>query len=152
VIEETAQRARELFESGYYCSESVLIAMAESQGIQSDLIPRMATGFGAGIARTGRLCGALSGAILGMGLALGRNSPDVPPDKLYAAIQNLLAEFEKQYGSTDCRALIDIDLTTPEGRAAFQAQGKITQCLGYAEEAARRALTLLEQSKPGDST
>jgi C_GCAxxG_C_C family probable redox protein len=144
LTEPAAQRARELFESGYYCSESVLLAIAESQGIQSDLIPRIATGFGAGIARTGRTCGALSGAICGLGLVLGRNRPDEPPDKLYAAVQTLLSAFEAKYGSLDCRALIEIDLTTPEGRAEFRAQGKIASCLDYAEEAARLALALLE--------
>jgi C_GCAxxG_C_C family probable redox protein len=147
VIEQAAQRTRELFESGYYCSEAVLTAIAESQGIQSDLIPRIATGFGAGVARTGRMCGALSGAICGLGLAFGRNQPSESPDKLYAAIQKLLADFEKKYGTLNCRALINIDLTTPEGREDFRAQGKIVSCLGYAEEAARLALTLIDQDQ-----
>jgi len=39
-----ANRSRQLFESGYYCAESVLLAVAESQGIKSDLIPKIATG------------------------------------------------------------------------------------------------------------
>ena len=47
---ETSQRSRELFDSGFYCAESVLLAIAESQGIESDLIPRIATGFCSGIA------------------------------------------------------------------------------------------------------
>ena len=47
-----SQRSRELFDSGYYCAESVLLAIAENQGIQSDLIPKIATGFCSGISRT----------------------------------------------------------------------------------------------------
>jgi C_GCAxxG_C_C family probable redox protein len=143
LTEPAARRARELFESGYYCSEAVLLAVAENQGVQSDLIPRIATGFGAGIARTGRTCGALSGAICGLGLAFGRSRPDESPDRMYAAVQKLLTEFEKKHGASDCRALIEIDLTTPDGRAAFREQGKIAQCLDYAEEAVRLTLSLL---------
>ena len=41
--EQAPQRSRELFQSGLYCAESVLQAIAESQGIQSDLIPRIAS-------------------------------------------------------------------------------------------------------------
>ena len=45
--EQAPQRSLELFRSGFFCAESVLLAIAESQGIQSDLIPRIATGFAA---------------------------------------------------------------------------------------------------------
>jgi hypothetical protein len=55
--EQASQRSLELFTSGYFYAESVLLAIAESRGIQSDLIPRRATGFCSGIARTGGMCG-----------------------------------------------------------------------------------------------
>jgi hypothetical protein len=42
--QQAPQRSRELFRSGFFCAESVRLAIAESQGIQSDLIPRIATG------------------------------------------------------------------------------------------------------------
>ncbi|GBD95663.1 MAG TPA: C_GCAxxG_C_C family protein [Nitrospirae bacterium] len=67
---------RELFDSGYYCAENVLLAIAESQGIQSDLIPKIATGFCSGISRTCGMCGALSGAIMSLNLLYGRSSPE----------------------------------------------------------------------------
>ncbi len=147
IQEQAIQRARELFQSEYNCAESVLMAIAENQRIGSEWIPRLATGFGGGIARTGQLCGALSGAIIGLGLELGRDKPDVKPDEFYAKVQKLLADFEAVHGATDCRALIQLDLTTVEGRADFQARGTAAQCLDYVEEAARRALILLEQSE-----
>lgn len=51
--EQAAKKSRELFNSGYYCAESVLMAIAESRNVQSDLMPRIATGFCSGMARTG---------------------------------------------------------------------------------------------------
>ncbi len=35
--EQAAKKSRELFGSGFYCAESVLMAIAESRNIQSDL-------------------------------------------------------------------------------------------------------------------
>ena len=75
MCEQAPQRSLELFRSGYFCAESVLQAIAENQDIQSDLIPKIATGFCSGISRTGGMCGAVSGGIMGIGLVAGRNSP-----------------------------------------------------------------------------
>ena len=61
--EQASQRSVELFRSGFFCAESVLQAIAESLDIRSDLIPRIATGFCSGVARTGGMCGAVSGAV-----------------------------------------------------------------------------------------
>jgi C_GCAxxG_C_C family probable redox protein len=123
------------------------MAMARSQGIESEWIPRLATGFGGGIARTGQICGALSGAVIGMGLMLGRDKPDVKPDEFYAAVQKLLADFEALHGTIQCRALTQLDFLTPEGRANYRSQGVGAQCLNYVEEATRGALTLLNASE-----
>jgi len=64
MIEKIAQRSGELFDSGFWCAVRVLHAIAESKGIKSDLIPKIATGICAGISRTNNICGALSGAIM----------------------------------------------------------------------------------------
>ncbi|MHB9029628.1 MAG: C-GCAxxG-C-C family (seleno)protein [Candidatus Latescibacterota bacterium] len=51
------QRSGELFDSGYLCAESVLVAIAESSGISTDAKPGIAAGFCSGMARTNRMCG-----------------------------------------------------------------------------------------------
>jgi hypothetical protein len=40
--------------------------MAESNGDTSDVIPKIATGFCAGMSRTNRTCGAVTGAVMAM--------------------------------------------------------------------------------------
>ncbi len=114
--EQAPQRSLELFRSGFFCAESVLLAIAESQGIQSDLIPRIATGFCSGISRTGGMCGAVSGAIMGINLVAGRNSPVKSIELSYALTQKLISRFEGQYGSVNCRQLISCDLATEAGQ------------------------------------
>jgi hypothetical protein len=52
-------------EAEFLCSEAVLMALAKCLGVESKLIPKIATGFGAGIGRQGEVCGALSGAVMG---------------------------------------------------------------------------------------
>ena len=94
--EQAPQRSVELFKSGFFCAESVLLAIAESQGIQSDLIPRIATGFCSGISRTGGICGAVSGAIMGINLLAGRNSPAESIEVSYALTQKLISRLESQ--------------------------------------------------------
>lgn len=41
-------------------------------GLQAEFAVRLASGFGEGIGKTGCMCGAFSGAVMGLGLFLGR--------------------------------------------------------------------------------
>jgi C_GCAxxG_C_C family probable redox protein len=147
VIDQAARRSRELFAStiGYYCAESVLLAVAESQGTQSEIIPRIATGFCSGMAHTCGLCGAVSGAIMGIGLLNGVRTPGDNRTANYAAVQKLLAQFEAEFGSTNCRELTGCDLGTPEGQAQFRASKQGERCADYVEEATRLALSVVEK-------
>ena len=144
MLEKTAKRARELFESDLYCAESVLLAITEAKGIESDLIPKIATGFCSGMARTGGLCGAVSGGMMALNLETGRNTSDVPVDDNYAVVQNFLTAFEEKFGSTNCMELTECDLNTEEGQIAFEENNRIVQCLEYVEEATRMAMGLME--------
>jgi C_GCAxxG_C_C family probable redox protein len=143
--EQAPQRSRELFQSGFFCAESVLQAIAESQGIQSDLIPGIATGFCSGVSRTGGMCGAISGAIMGINLVTGRNSPAGSLEVNYAMIQKLIGWFEKQYGSINCRQLLGCDLASEIGQRYFMENHLMESCLQYAEGATSMALSLIEK-------
>jgi C_GCAxxG_C_C family probable redox protein len=143
--EQAPQRSRELFQSGFFCAESVLSAIAESQGIRSDLIPRIATGFCSGISRTGSLCGAVSGAIMGINLVAGRNSPAESLEVCYALTQKLISRFERQFGSINCRQLIGCDLATEAGQQYFMENHLMESCLQYAEGATSMAVSLIAE-------
>jgi C_GCAxxG_C_C family probable redox protein len=146
--EQAPSKSRQLFSSGFYCAESVLTAIAESRNIQSDLIPRIATGFCSGMARTGGQCGAVSGAIMALSLFTGRQSPTESVDANYAVVRELMAQFAERFGSTNCGALLGCDLGTAEGLQTFRANQLIERCYDYAEGATRIALALLEERDP----
>jgi len=143
--EQASQRSLELFRSGYFCAESVLLAIAENRGIQSDLIPKIATGFCSGISRTGGMCGAVSGAIMGINLVAGRSSPSESIEFSYTLTQKLISLFERQYGSVNCRQLIGCDLATEEGQRYFLENNLMERCLQYAEDATRMAISLIAE-------
>jgi C_GCAxxG_C_C family probable redox protein len=150
--EQAPQRSMELFRSGFFCAESVLLAIAESQGIQSDLIPRIATGFCSGVSRTGGMCGAVSGAIMGINLVAGRNSPAESLEPVYTLSQNLISAFEKQYGSVNCRQLIGCDLATEAGQQYFMEKNLMERCLEYAGDATGLAVSILAEFQNSRST
>jgi C_GCAxxG_C_C family probable redox protein len=116
------------------------LAVAESQGINSELIPKIATGFCSGIARTGSLCGALSGAIMGLGLLAGRAEPGASVEEIYAQVQDLISQFEGNFGAVHCLELTGVHLGTEDGQVRFRESDQIRKCLEYAEEATRMVL------------
>lgn len=145
-IEQTAQRARTLFEStGYSCAESLLLAIAESQGIQSDLFPQIASGFCGGMSRTGGPCGAVTGAILGLGLIAGVHQPGVDHTPTYEVVQRFLSAFKTRFGSINCPDLTGCDLSTPEGRAKFRAEKVSVRCADFVTVAAELALAAVNK-------
>ncbi len=141
--EQAPQRSVELFRSGYFCAESVLLALAESQGIQSDLIPKIATGFCSGISRKGYMCGAVSGAIMGINLVAGRCLPSDSLESCYALTQKMIDLFENQYGSVNCGQLIGCDLDTKDGQRFFLENQLLERCHQYAEGATTIAISLI---------
>ena len=137
-------RGRELFESGFFCAEAVLKTIAERQGVASELIPGMATGFCSGLARSGGPCGAMTGAVMALGLVWGRNNPEHSVEQTYDAVRTMMAKFEAHLGSTNCTELLGLDLSTPEGRQAFEDQNLESQCADITGFAAALVEEILE--------
>ena len=129
--EQVQHRSLELFRSGYFCAESVLLAIAESKGISSDMLPKIASGFCSGVSRTGGMCGAVSGAIMGINLVTGRNTPTESLEICYALTQELIERFEKQFGSINCRELVGCDLSTADGQQYFMENHLMEGCLQF---------------------
>lgn len=142
---QTADFAINLWNNGFYCGESVLSAVAAQQGIESDLIPKIATAFGSGVAETGSTCGALNGAILGLSMALGRTQQDDDRTQLYEKTQRLVTAFKDKFDSTNCPELIQLQLGTPEASEEYRQRGLSAQCETYIHFAAQMAAELLQE-------
>lgn len=136
------QRARDNFNSGYNCSQSVLLAYEDylqEKGLEPKTVLRMASPLGGGISRLREVCGAVSALCLLIGLAEGYDTPDDEKKKaLYSQVQKLLLEFQEQKGSLICRELLGLeqkhDQPTPSKRTKeYYAQ---RPCAGFCEAAA----------------
>jgi len=144
--DQVAQRSEELFTSGLFCAESVLQAVAESRGIKSDLIPKIATGLCSGLSRTGGICGAVSGGVLAINLACGRNDASQSLENNYRLVRTFLSAFEAKFDSTNCERLIGCRLDTPEGQQFFKANKLGEKCRIFTREAARMASETLARA------
>lgn len=149
-MENPETRIRELYDSGYFCAEAVLITIAEYKGIKSDLIPKISTGLCAGFAGTSGMCGALSGSILAVNMILGRSLGSDSKDENYNAVQQLINLFEDRASSTNCTSLMGCHLGTEEGRITFYDENLIEKCKEYCVIAVDIAISLL-QNTPDES-
>ena len=117
-----------LFSSGFNCAEAVLTVLCQRTGkldrFFGGAVPSVATGFGGGIGRSGGTCGALSGAVMAVGLMVGHRRADDLERKymVYDLVSEMIGEFERKFGSSSCRDLTRIDLRVEEERLRFRSQ------------------------------
>lgn len=144
-MQKAGTQAKTYFQSGYKCAESALMAIAENQGIKNDLIPALATGFCSGMARTGGICGAVAGSVMGLSLVYGRKNSSDAVEPLYTIEKIFLQEFTDRFGSTSCEGLIHCDFNTPEGQSRYNENKLYNDCFQYVEEAVDLAVKLIEE-------
>ncbi len=103
--------AKELFESGYNCSQSVFCAFCEDFGIDFETGLKLSSSFGGGMGRLREVCGAVSAMFMIAGLKFGYTLQNDVEKKSehYKLIQNLADEFARKNGSFICRELIGED-------------------------------------------
>ncbi|WP_181391822.1 C-GCAxxG-C-C family protein [Methanospirillum lacunae] len=120
-----AQEAVDLLAEGYSCSQSVFSVYAKEYGLDPALARKISTGFGGGIGRTGNMCGAVSGAILVLGLANGMNSLQEPEwrEKSYSLDKEFIEKFISRFGSIQCPDLLGYNMAIPEELAESKRVG-----------------------------
>lgn len=123
----------------------MILAVTESEGIRSDLIPKIATGFCGGVSRTCGMCGAVSGGIMAIGVFSGRNAPRESVTDSYGMVRKLVEDFGSQFGSTNCKELTGCDLGTDEGQKYFKENNIKRRCRIFTEQATRISMGLIKQ-------
>jgi C_GCAxxG_C_C family probable redox protein len=118
-------RAEVLFREGLSCSQAVLMAFAPGLGMDERQAALVASAFGGGMARHGWTCGALTGALMAIGLHAGHTTAEdsATKDALYVRAQVLVARFEAQHGATACRQLVGANMLDPLERQAASDRG-----------------------------
>lgn len=94
---------------------------------------KMATPFGGGISRWGTVCGAVVGGSMALGFCYGRTRAEEKEarDKTYGKVQEMLRQFEEEFGTVQCRGLINLNLMDPADRKKFDELGLRKKCAGF---------------------
>lgn len=109
-------KAKQLFLSGYNCSQAVVLAFADMLDTEESALAKIVSGFGGGMGRRREVCGSISGMVFVLSSLYGYNEPDDFEGKkyLYTEIQKLTKEFERINGSIICRELLGISSKGPD--------------------------------------
>jgi C_GCAxxG_C_C family probable redox protein len=119
------------FKSGFTCSSAVFSAFSDELGLDGETAKKIACGFGAGISKTGNICGAVSGAILVIGLKYGKTKQgdDAATEKTRAFVREFMQEFTEHHGSVNCTELLGYNLSNPdEYENARDSKLFVTKC------------------------
>ena len=100
------EKASARYKEGYNCAEAILRAFRDQLGLDiGDQSLRIASGFGGGLGQAGCMCGALSGAVMVLGLLQGRDSAAQSRDPIYTSAKEFHNRFSDHFGATCCRAI-----------------------------------------------
>jgi C_GCAxxG_C_C family probable redox protein len=121
------EKAVSLFREGFSCSQAMLGTYGERYGLARDLALKLGDAFGGGMGGLGRTCGAVTGALMVIGLAHGRTAADDMESKRATShrVQELIVRFETQHGTTVCRDIIGCAIDTPENVRVAREQGNL---------------------------
>jgi C_GCAxxG_C_C family probable redox protein len=132
------------FNQGITCSSAVFSAFSEELGLGDKTAKKIGCGFGAGISRTGNICGAVSGAIMVIGLKYGKaeQGDDKATEITRALTREFINEFTQKNGSVNCTELLGYNLSNQdEYEAASREKLFKTKC----PECVRDAAAILEK-------
>jgi len=127
-----AENAVKFFDS-YNCAQSTLAAYADDFNLKKETALQMAVGFGGGIGRLQDICGAVSAAVMVLGLASHFKEEDGRPkiNEVYATVRSFIDEFTQKKGTIKCRDLLKCDLSSEEGQKYFKDNNLKEDCRGY---------------------
>jgi C_GCAxxG_C_C family probable redox protein len=131
------------FNEGFSCSQAILSSYGVVFGLTRTTCLKISTGFGAGMAGQAETCGAVTGAIMVIGLKHGRTRADdeAARDNTYERAQLFIRRFKVRNGEVTCRKLLGHDIGTEEGMKAAEEEGLFSE---YCPKLVRSAAEILE--------
>lgn len=110
-----AEKARELFESGYACSQAVALAFVDLTQVDESSIKKLTLPLGGGLGRLRLTCGAISGMAITLGLIIGKDT-NTNDNKLemYEITRELVNRFKNVHNTIICEELLSNPNVTVE--------------------------------------
>ncbi|MFA6617775.1 MAG: C-GCAxxG-C-C family protein [Candidatus Neomarinimicrobiota bacterium] len=109
-------QALKYFNEGYNCAQAVLLPYAEELNTDLETLEKISLGFGGGMGRLQKTCGAVTGAFMVISLYCYRLDKNIRSQESRRLIQDFHAQFVAIHGVSDCRTLLDQDSNTEDGQ------------------------------------
>ena len=113
------------FAAGVHCAQCSLCPWADELGYDEAELARMTAAFGGGMFH-GDSCGAVTGALMAIGLACGGDGPEALPE-VKEKVAQFQAAFAQRFGSTVCRDLLQYDLALPGQHEKAAESGRLLE-------------------------
>ena len=122
------EKAMDLHHKGFNCCQSVLAAFSDCTGLPDETAFNIAGGFGAG-AGTGELCGAITGAVMVLGLthAVDPQDPVGGKRRTMGLGKQVQQEFQSRFGSLRCAPLLQTEIS-PDSSKTAREMGLTNRC------------------------
>jgi C_GCAxxG_C_C family probable redox protein len=138
------ERAVDLFANGLNCSQAMLTVFGEPYGLDAKMAEKLGRPLGGGMGRLALTCGAITGAVLILGLAKGHQEEAEARKVSYSSVRELFRRFEVLHGTTACKSLLGADMSTAEGLKKIQDQQLVSKvCPVFVKDAANILESLL---------
>ncbi len=127
------------FRDGFSCAQALLSAYGPELGLDRETALKVAGAFGGGMGRMGEACGAVTGAIMVIGLKYGSTDPKDfrAKEEAYRVVRVFAERFRALNESITCKELLGCDIGTPEGmKLARKSKVFSTRCPKYVKDAA----------------
>lgn len=147
-MSDRVNKARELFATGFSCSQAVFTPFAVENGLPEETALKLSQVLGGGMSHLGLTCGAVTGALLALSLHFGRSRVEDKAAKelTYALAGEFVRRFTEKFGSINCSDLLGCSLKNPQGLALATEHGLFKKyCSSFVEEAARLTEELLAE-------
>jgi C_GCAxxG_C_C family probable redox protein len=138
-------RTVDLFRNALNCSQAMLTVFGEPYGIDARMAMKLGRPLGGGMGHMARTCGALSAALLVLGIAKDDPEEGEARRLLHRSVQELFRRFEDRHGTTLCKELLGADMSTEEGNRKIREEKLVTKmCHLFVRDAAQILSELLE--------
>jgi len=103
------EKALDYFRNRFNCSQAVFTVFGIDYGLSEDDCLKISCAFGGGMGRQQLTCGAVTGALMALGMKYGKAlvDPEEKKQETYSKANEFFQKFTELNGSVNCRELLD---------------------------------------------
>ncbi len=143
-------KASDIHDKGFNCGQSVLLSLSDLTGLSEEKSLAIAGGFGGGM-RAAEVCGAVSGAVMALGILFPFTDGEdkAAKDRIAALTREFHRRFREKNGTIICRSLLGYDMEKPEEYAKVAELGLIAKICPALMDSAENIVREIAQENKG---